>query len=107
SCSLTAILLVGCATQKQVAASPGTGTKAVYTATFDQVWRASIDAAQRDGLQVTESDRNAGYIAARRTVRPHTFAENGGIWLRSKGNPAQTEVEVLSRQAGPPVAWIK
>jgi hypothetical protein len=101
------ILFTGCATQKRVAASPGSGTKAVYTATFDEVWNASINAAQQDGLQVTSSDRNAGYIAARRTVRPHTLGENVGIWVRSAGNTVQTEVEVLSRQAGPPVAWTK
>ena len=101
------VLFTGCATQQRVAESPGSGTKAVYTAPFDEVWNASINAAQQDGLQVTSSDRNAGYIAARRTVRPHTLGENVGIWVRSAGNTAQTEVEVLSRQAGPPVAWVK
>lgn len=101
------VLFTGCATQRRVAESPGSGTKAVYTAPFDQVWNASLNAAAQDGLQVTSSDRNAGYIAARRSVRLHTLGENVGIWVRSAGNTAQTEVEVLSRQAGPPVAWVK
>jgi hypothetical protein len=101
------VLFTGCATQRRVAESPGSGTKAVYTATFDEVWNASIAAAQQGGLQVTSSDRNAGYLAARRTVRPHTIGENVGIWVRSAGNTVQTEVEVLSRQAGPPVGWVK
>jgi hypothetical protein len=100
-------LLVGCATQRQVAESEGHGTKAVYNAPFDPVWRACIDAAQRDGLEVISSDRTAGYIAARRTVQVHTFGENVGIWVRPAATPGQTEVEVASRQAGPPVVWLK
>jgi hypothetical protein len=99
-------LLVGCATQRQVASKEGAGTRLVYNAPFDSVWRAAVDASQRDGLEVTSSDRSTGYIAARRTVRVHTFGENVGIWLRQV-SPSQTEVEVVSRQAGPPVAWLK
>jgi len=102
-----AALLVGCATQRQVSEEEGHGTKVVYNAPFDSVWRACIDAAQRDGLEVTSSDRTSGYIAARRTVRVHTFGENVGVWVRPTATPGQTEVEVLSRQAGPPVAWLK
>jgi hypothetical protein len=105
--SLAAVaFFVGCATQSHVSNLAGRGTQAVYNAPFDSVWRAAIDAAQRDGLEVTSTDRAAGYIAARRNVQVHTFGENVGIWLR-RVSPAQTEVEVVSRQAGPPVAWLK
>ena len=101
-----AALLVGCATQRQVAHMEGDGTRQVYNAPYDQVWRATVDAAQRDGLEVTTSDRSTGYIGARRTIRVHTFGENVGIWVRNVSS-SQTEVEVVSRQAGPPVAWLK
>jgi len=99
-------LLAGCATQERVATLQGQGTKRVYTATFDQAWRAAVDAAQRDGLEVMTADRNRGYIGARRSVQPHTFGENVGIWVRQFG-PTSTEVEVVSRQAGPPALWLK
>jgi hypothetical protein len=36
----------------------------------------------------------------------HTFGENVGVWVRET-NPDNTLVEVVSRQAGPPVAWLK
>jgi hypothetical protein len=81
----------------------GRGTKQVYRTSFDQAWRAAVDAAQAGDLEVVRSDRTSGYVAARRTLRAHTFGENVGIWVREVA-PNQTEVEVVSRQAGPPVA---
>jgi hypothetical protein len=101
-----AILVAGCATQKQVSTLEGRGTKRVYNATFDQTWRAAIDASQRNSLEIADADRAAGYISAHRTIQPHTFGENVGIWVREVA-AGQTEVEVVSRQAGPPVAWLK
>jgi hypothetical protein len=101
-----ALVFVGCATQNQVARQQGFGTSRTYTATYDQAWRATVDASQQDGLQVITADRASGYISARRTVRAHTFGENVGIWIREVA-PSETRVEVVSRQAGPPVAWLK
>ena len=102
SVAITLAFLTGCATQEKVTGLAGRGTKQIHAASFDQVWRAAVDAAQRD-LDITSSDRSRGYIGARRTIRVHTFGENVGIWLREIA-PSQTEVEVVSRQAGPPVA---
>ena len=102
SAGMALVVLTGCTTQKRVATMEGRGTKQIYTASFDQAWRAAVDASQRD-LEIVSTDRSRGYIGARRTLRPHTFGENVGIWIREIA-PAQTEVEVVSRQAGPPVA---
>jgi hypothetical protein len=106
--SLTAAIatLAGCSTPKRVASMQGSGTKRVYAAAFDPVWRSTVDAVQHDGLQIISADRQTGYIDARRTVRLHTFGENVGIWV-SPVAPDSTAVEVVSRQAGPPVAWLK
>ena len=105
--SVAALLLfAGCATPRRVAELRGHGTRQYYGATFDQTWRAAIDAAQMQGLEVSTAERNRGYIGARRTVRPHTFGENVGIWVR-QGDAISTEVEVVSRQAGPPALWLK
>lgn len=103
---VTLLALAGCATQKRVAELRGHGTRQFYAATFDQTWRAAVDAAQRGDLDVLTADRDHGYIGARRTIRPHTFGENVGIWVRQT-DPASTEVEVVSRQAGPPALWLK
>ena len=101
-----ALMATGCATQRQVAGMQGHGTKEVFNAPFDQVWRSTIDAVPQNGLEILNVDRNSGYIAARRTIRVHTFGENVGIWV-APVSAAETSVEVVSRQAGPPVLWLK
>jgi hypothetical protein len=103
---MTIALLAGCATQRQVASMEGRGKRAVFNAPYQNVWRAAIDAAQSQDLEVRSADLKAGYIATGRSVRPETFGENVGIWVREIA-PGQTQVEVVSRQAGPPVLWIK
>ncbi|MBA4149470.1 MAG: hypothetical protein H0X66_15260 [Verrucomicrobia bacterium] len=100
------ILSAGCATQRQVAQMEGRGAAEVYNASFNEVWRAAIDAAQIGDLQVQTVDRERGYIAAGRGMRLATHGENVGIWVRQV-SPSQTEVEVVSRQAGPPKLWFK
>jgi len=108
---LTAVLALafvacGCSTTKSVSTKQGQGTKQVYRAPFDQVWRAAVDATQRGDLQILNANREQGYIAAKRNIRPETFGENVGVWVK-RVSPTETQVEVVSRQAGPPVAWIK
>ena len=101
-----ALSVTGCATQRQVASMQGHGTKQSFNASFDPTWRAAVDGVQQNGLSIVNIDRGRGYIAARRTIRPHTFGENVGVWV-TPTSPAETSVEVVSRQAGPPVAWLK
>ena len=79
----------------------GQGAKQVFRAPFDQVWRATVDAAQAGELEIVNADRTRGYISSRRGVQVETFGENVGIWVSSL-SPTETQVEVVSRQAGPP-----
>src|SRR5438552_1282864 len=107
--ALTVVLLfaaTGCSTQRSVSQMQGRGTTQMYDAPFDAAWRASIDAAQIGDLRILNADKSQGYISARRSLRPETFGENVGIWVRPV-SPAQTEVEVVSRQAGPPKLVLK
>lgn len=99
------LLFAGCATERRVAELRGHGTRQYYAATFDQAWRAAIDAAQMQGLEVTSADRNRGYIGAHRSIQPHTFGENVGIWVRQNA-PGSSEIEVVSRQAGTSASWL-
>ena len=103
-----ALLLIagGCSTSRSVATLEGQGHRKVYAAPFDSVWRAAVDAAQQGDLEILNADRPNGYIAARRGMRMETFGENVGVWIKRVA-PDQTEVAVVSRQAGPPVLWLK
>lgn len=105
--SLAALLMFnGCSTPTSVSEMRGHGTKALYNATYDRTWSAAIAAAQTGDLTVLNADKANGFISARRGIRPTTFGENVGIWVRGV-SPMQTEVEVVSRQAGPPVMTIR
>lgn len=96
-----AILASGCATSRQVANMQGQGSRQVFRAPIDQVWRAAVDAAQAGDLEIVNADRARGYIASKRGIRVQTFGENVGIWVSSL-SPTETQVEVVSRHAGPP-----
>jgi hypothetical protein len=100
------LLVSGCATQRQVAQAKGTGARQVYSAPYERVWAAAVDAAQLGELEVQSVDKSSGYIAARRGMQLETFGENVGVWITRLG-PNETEVEVKSRQAGPPRFWLK
>ena len=95
----------GCSTT-QVAQMEGRGTKAVYNAPFETTWRAAVDAAQQGDLTILNADPSTGYISAKRGVHLESFGENVGLWVSRLG-PTETSVEVVSRQAGPPVLWVK
>lgn len=102
----TTLALSGCATRKEVATMEGHGKRQTYAASYEQVWRAAVDATQIGDLRIDHADKTQGYIAAHRGVQPMTFGENVGVWVRPL-SPAETQVEVVSRQAGPPELWIK
>jgi len=101
-----ALLAAGCSSPKTVANLEGKGTIQSFAYPYETVWRAAVDAAQQDELQVLHADRERGFISARRGVQVETFGENVGIWVKSLG-PTSTQVEVVSRQSGPPVMWLK
>jgi len=101
-----ALFVVGCSSPKSVSSLEGKGTTQVFDYPYDTVWRAAVDATQQGELQVLKADRERGYISARRGVQVETFGENVGVWVKSLG-PTRTQVEVASRQAGPPVLWMK
>ena len=103
---MLAFVVCGCSTTSSVAKKQGRGTQQVYRAPFDQVWRAAVDAAQIGNLEILNADREQGYIAAKRGIQKETFGENVGLWV-TRISPTETRVEVVSRQAGPPVLWLK
>jgi hypothetical protein len=108
--SLVALAFVlaaaGCSTPRSVAELQGQGAKEVYNATYNHVWNAAVASAQMGDLYILHTDKPGGFISAKRSLRPETFGENVAIWVRSI-SPTQTEVEVISRQAGPPVLIMR
>jgi hypothetical protein len=108
SLALVLILLVtdGCSSPQSVSKMQGHGAKAVYDAGYDRVWSAAVASAQMGDLYILNANKATGYISAKRGWRPETFGENVGIWVHGL-SPSQTQVEVVSRQAGPPVLVLR
>jgi hypothetical protein len=103
---LSVLLSAGCSSPHSVANLAGHGTSQVFDTDFERVWSAAVACAQNDDLYILNADKSAGYISAKRGWRPETFGENVGIWVRKAG-AHQVEVEVVSRQAGPPIIALR
>ena len=106
SALLCSVFLTGCVTQQRVAQMEGRGKREVFNAPFDAVWRAAVDAAQAGELNVVTADKARGFIGAKRGPQIETMGENVGVWIKPVSSQ-DTQVEVVSRQAGLPVAWFK
>ncbi|MDB6125663.1 MAG: hypothetical protein JWQ71_4656 [Pedosphaera sp.] len=96
----------GCSSPHSVANLEGRGKRDVFNAGYDRVWSAAVAAAQTGDLTILNADKERGLIVAKRGLRPETFGENVAIFVKGV-SPAQTEVEVVSRQAGPPVLVLR
>ncbi len=101
-----ALLSSGCSTPQSVAKLQGEGTTEVYNAGYERIWRAAMAAAQTGDMYILRADKVHGFISAKRSLRPETFGENVAIWVRAVG-PGKSEVEVVSRQAGPPILFMR
>lgn len=100
------LVFTGCVTESQLAGMEGRGKTTVFDAPYDSVWRAAVDAAQAGDLNVKIADKASGYIGASRSLQMATMGENVGLWVKSV-SPNQTQVEVVSKQAGLPMIWFK
>lgn len=99
---LLAAIFAGCSTPQSVGKIENKGKRKIYDANYDRVWNAAVASAQQGDLQVLTADKTQGFISAKRGVEPTTFGENVAIWVHHISD-TQTEVVVVSRQAGPPV----
>jgi hypothetical protein len=100
------MFFTGCSSPESVSHMQGRGATEVYDAGFDRVWSAAVAAAQQGDLQILRVDKTHGFICTKRGLGPQSFGENVAIWIR-KVKSNQTSVEVVSRQAGPPVLVLR
>lgn len=92
------LMLPACASVDVAKNAQGAGTSAVYNASYDKTWDASIQAVQATGGGVVEQDKAAGTIAAKYGVSAFSWGERVALFLKSLGNN-KTQVEVVSKRA--------
>lgn len=105
-CILVATVLIcaGCATPEKVQALRGQGLKRTFPADQPTVWKSALNACRHGELSVVKVDPRSGYIAAKTGVRMESWGEYVGVWVTSVATN-QTEVEVVSKHAGPTGLW--
>jgi hypothetical protein len=94
------LLLHGCASIQGVKELEGQGTKKVFNAPYEKVWDAALKACQTSDIEIVESNKDKGLISAKTSVRATSWGENIAVWVK-KVSEIRTEVEVVSRKAGP------
>ena len=67
--------LVGCASTKSMRGLENQGTKQIFTANYEKVWEAAINACSRNNITVKEIDKEKGYIGADTPTRMESWGE--------------------------------
>ena len=99
-------MLVGCASQESTRKQAGHGTKNLFKAPTDRVFKAAILACGQFGLEIDRADTALGEIDAHTGANDETLGERVAVWVRAAPGD-QTEVEVISRNRGPTVLFYK
>jgi len=97
---LVTVLLAGCRNPQSVLKLEGRGSKWTYAAAYAPTWQAALNACHVGEVQVTTQNRSNGLIQAMTTLRAESWGEFVAVWVRPV-TPQSTEVEVVSRPAGP------
>lgn len=92
--------IAGCASTQSIKKLENQGTKQIFTANYEKVWEAAVNACNRNSLTIKELDKENGYISADTPYRMESWGEVVGIWIR-KIEDSKTQVSVVSRRVGP------
>ena len=93
-----AILGTGCSTMESVRSEEGRGKVKTFEAPYAVVFKAAVEGGKSGLLRLRKVE--PGFIYSETDTRGDSWGENVCIWVRERGTNI-TEVEVLSRQAGP------
>jgi uncharacterized protein (DUF1499 family) len=95
---LLVALLAACTTTTSSMRSDGPAPRS-YTATFDQVWGATIESVANLGWTVQESDKSSGLLTARVSANLLTYGDAVTIRVVPDGNQVTVRVASTSEQA--------
>ena len=100
--TMALILLVGCASTETVRESKGEGAKDLYSATFENVYAATLRAAQSEELKIVAANKNAGQIDLSHGVTLWSWGERISVFL-TRISASETEVEIVSKPVMAPL----
>ena len=97
-----ALLLGACASTETVQQAKGTGEKRTFDANYEAVYQATLSAASKQGLTLTNADKNSGEILMSHGMTPWSWGERVAVFI-TKISDSQTQVEIISKPVMAPI----
>jgi hypothetical protein len=95
---LSVLLLAACTTTASTMKSDGPAPRA-YSASFDEVWGATIESVANLGWTVKESDKESGLLTATAVANLLTYGDTITIRVVPQGEQVAVRVASTSEQA--------
>lgn len=95
-------LLGACATTETVQQAKGTGEKRTFNADYESVYKATLSAANKQGMTLTSADQSSGQILLSHGVTPWSWGKRVAIFV-TKLSDNQTQVEIISKPVVAPL----
>jgi len=91
-----------CSTTQAVKQSRGKGLRQQYDSSYQDVYKAMLNTAYKQGLRVEEYDEKTGFLYATHGITLWSWGERIAIFVR-KVDENSTEVEIVSRKVFVPL----
>jgi hypothetical protein len=88
---------VGCSSLPEIRNLEGEGKKKTYQKSIDEIWPIVILSVNDLGIPVIETNKESGYVLAKRGMSVGSYGENIAIFVK-KQNESVTSVEIISKR---------
>jgi hypothetical protein len=88
---------VGCSSLPEIRNLEGEGKKKTYQKSIDEIWPIVILSVNDLGIPVIETNKESGYVLAKRGMSLGSYGENIAIFVK-KQNESVTSVEIISKR---------
>jgi uncharacterized protein YceK len=87
----------GCSSLSEITKLEGEGKKNIYQKNIDVIWPIVILSINDLGIPIIETNKESGYVLAKRGVSVGSYGENIAIFVK-KQNDSVTSVEIISKR---------
>jgi hypothetical protein len=88
---------IGCSSLSEIRNLEGEGKKNTYQKSVDEIWPIVILSVNDLGIPIIETNKESGYILAKRGMSVGSYGENIAIFVK-KQNDSLTSIEIISNK---------
>jgi hypothetical protein len=88
---------IGCSSLSEIRNLEGEGKKNTYQKSVDEIWPIVILSVNDLGIPIIETNKESGYILAKRGMSVGSYGENIAIFVK-KQNDSLTSIEIISKR---------